>query len=75
MKNGKCPKCESTDVLRVAKRYPEPRGVVGVTLWSKVPVDDYICGACGFRETYISDLADLDKIKKKATAVEGKQAE
>ena len=74
MKNGKCPKCESTDVLHVEKRYPEPRGVVGVTLWSRVPVDDYVCGACGLRETYLSDLADLDKIRKNATTARKKQA-
>ena len=67
MKNGKFPKCWSTDVVHVEKRYHEPRGIVEVTLWSKVPVDDYICGACGLRETYLSDLADMEKIKKKAS--------
>ena len=75
MKNGKCPKCGSTDVLHVEKRYPEPRGVVGVTLWSRVPVDDYVCGACGFRETYVSNLAELDKIRKKAATSQGEQTE
>jgi len=70
MKNGKCMKCGATDVHHVEKRYPEPRGIIGITLWSSVPVDDYICGACGFRETYLSDLADMDKIKKKASVSE-----
>lgn len=75
MKTGKCPKCGSHDVLHVEKRYPEPRGVVGVTLWSRVPVDDYICGACGFAETYVSDLADMDKIRQKATLTQGEGSE
>ena len=72
MKNGKCPKCGSAKILQIAKRYPEPRGVIGVTLWSRVPVDDFICGACGFVETYLHDLEDLSKIKKKASATQAK---
>ncbi len=66
MKNRKCPKCGSADVLQVGKRYPEPRGVMGVTLWSSVAVDDFICGACGFVETYLHDMEDLGQIRKKA---------
>ena len=57
---------------RVEKRYPEPRGIVGVTLWSSVPVDDYVCGACGFVESYVTDLKDLDRIKKKASGTQTK---
>ncbi len=74
MKSGKCPKCGSADVLQVPKRYPEPRGVVAVTLWSSVPVDDFICGACGFVETYLHNMKDLDQIKKRAyTGSAGRQ--
>lgn len=67
MKNGKCPNCGSVSVHHVEKRYPEPRGIVGVTLWSRVSVDDYVCGSCGFVETYLSDMGDLERIKKKAS--------
>ena len=72
MKNGKCPKCGASSVHRVNKRYPEPRGIVGVTLWSSVSVDDYVCGACGFVESYLSDLKDMDRINKKASAAKAK---
>lgn len=68
MKDGKCPKCGSSDVLHVEKRYPEVRGIVGVSLWSRVTVDDFVCGNCGFVEKYLSDLADVEKIRKKAVS-------
>jgi ribosomal protein S27AE len=67
MKNGTCPKCGCACVYHVEKRYPEPRGVIGVTLWSRVPVDDYVCGSCGFVESYLNDLGDLEQVKKRAT--------
>ncbi len=67
MKNGKCPKCECNDILHVSKRYPEPRGIAGVTLWSRVPVDDYVCRSCGLVETYLHDMEDLRRIREKAT--------
>ena len=73
MKKGKCPKCESDDILLVSKRYPEPRGVIGVTLWSKVSVDDYVCESCGFRETYLHDMEDLGRIRKGASTA-GKES-
>ena len=66
MKKGKCTKCGSKDILVVTKRYPEPRGAIGVTLWSKVTVDDYLCGECGFRETYLHDMKDIERIRKAA---------
>ena len=69
MKTGKCPKCGSTEIYIAAKRYPEPRGVVGVTLWSSVAVDDYICSSCGFIETYLHDMDSIQKISRSGTKV------
>ncbi len=67
MKNIKiCPKCGSHDLLMV-KGYCGGYGtgnniMVGMTIFSAVPVHRYVCGSCGFTEEWI-DRADIEKVR------------
>lgn len=66
----KCPKCGSSDIL-YAKGYTGGYGAgsnifYGMTVFSAVDVDRYICGNCGFIEHYVrtGDIASLRSSKK-----------
>ena len=61
MKNGKCPKCNSTSV------YFKPYALDKITLdGTSVEYTDYVCTGCGFFEMYITDQAALSKIPVRA---------
>ena len=61
MKNGTCPKCNSTSV------YFKPYALDKITLDGKgVEYTDYVCTECGFFETYITDRDALGKIPVRA---------
>lgn len=72
MKNTKtCPKCNSTDVVRVngsVGSYGTGNNImIGATIFSAVNVNRYICCSCGFTEEWI-DKVDIDKIKYSSKA-------
>ncbi len=62
-----CPKCSSTDIVIVdgqAGAYGAGNNImVGMTVFSAVKVNRYICCGCGFTEEWI-DTKDIEKIKK-----------
>ncbi len=63
----KCPKCGGTDIL-YAKGYTGGYGsgsniMYGVTIFSAVDVDRYICGCCGYVEHFVREQ-DLDSLRK-----------
>lgn len=69
MKNtGKCPKCGGTDLILV----PGTKGAygagnniqLGMTIWSAVLVNRYVCANCGYSEEWI-DQKDLEKLKER----------
>lgn len=69
MKNTKkCPKCGGSEIIFLpgsAGAYGTGNNIMtGHTIMSAVPVDRYICAACGFSEEWI-DLDNMDKLKKK----------
>ena len=67
MKNVKiCPKCGSHDLFMV-KGYAGGYGtgnniMVGMTIFSAVPVNRYVCGYCGFTEEWI-DREDIERVR------------
>ena len=72
MKNAKiCPKCSSSDILIVdgyAGAYGSGNNIMtGMTIFSAVKVDRYICCSCGYTEEWIN-TKDMDKLKKSARA-------
>ena len=69
MKNTRiCPKCNGTEILRVdgnAGAYGSGNNIpVGMTNFSAVLVNRYVCCNCGFTEEWI-DKEDIAKLKKK----------
>ncbi len=72
MKNTKiCPKCNSSDILIVdgyAGAYGSGNNIMtGMTIFSAVKVDRYICCSCGYTEEWIN-TKNMDKLKKSTRA-------
>lgn len=72
MKNTKiCPKCNSRDIVRVdgyAGAYGSGNNImVGMTVFSAVKVNRYVCCSCGFTEEWI-DREDVKKLKNSSKA-------
>lgn len=69
MKSGVCPNCGSAEVHAGLKVVPKG-GVYGsntipISIWYGAILENYVCVACGYVESYISDPAKLRKIKEK----------
>ena len=69
MKNGsKCPKCNGEALLFIPG--PTDGGVfdnsvrIGLTVFSAVPVDRYVCCDCGYSEEWVN-VEDIPKLQKK----------
>ncbi|MFO1043002.1 MAG: hypothetical protein U0941_14525 [Planctomycetaceae bacterium] len=65
----RCSKCDSDDVLFVeAVRGGYGSGNViplgGITIWSSVKVNRFICMTCGFCEEWISSHADREALRR-----------
>lgn len=63
-----CPKCGSSDILRIpgsVGAYGVGNNIqVGFSNFSAVPVQRYLCCGCGYSEEWI-DREDIPKLKKK----------
>lgn len=72
MKDTKtCPKCNSSDVVRI-DGYAGPYGtgnniMTKSTIFSAVNVNRYICCECGYTEEWI-DREDIEKVKNSKKA-------
>jgi len=66
MRKGQCPKCGSADV-RTSSQVSNTGGHMGIqiTLWSYARLENYVCVACGYVESYIRDASKLRKITEK----------
>ncbi len=69
MKNGKCTKCGASDIQKVPYTNTH-RDSLFITGFSRVKLNEYVCCGCGLVETYLADMSNVDKIKKKCTKVE-----
>jgi len=69
MKKGACPKCQSKEVYSGArisvKSGMNQCNTIPITGWSIAPLDNYVCGQCGYVESYIAKEKHLLAIKKK----------
>ncbi len=61
-----CPKCGSYDIVVVdgyAGAYGAGNNIlVGMTIFSAVPVDRYVCCSCGYSEEWIR-REDMEKVR------------
>ena len=72
MKNTRmCPKCGSSDIVVVdgyAGAYGTGNNIMtGMSIFSAVNVNRYICCSCGFTEEWI-DKGDIEKVKESRKA-------
>ena len=69
MKNGVCPKCQSKEVYSGAsvsmKSGFNHSNTIPITGFMRAPLDNYVCGQCGFVESYIAKERQLAAIRKK----------
>jgi predicted nucleic-acid-binding Zn-ribbon protein len=74
MKNGICPKCNSSEVHArtnlTFKGGSYGSNSVPISFWVYAALDNYVCTRCGYVESYIADSNKLSKIKKQWTKVE-----
>jgi predicted nucleic-acid-binding Zn-ribbon protein len=68
MKRGICPKCGSTEVYAGTnvsfKSGTYSSNAIPVTFWHYAPLDNYVCADCGYVESYIADVAQLERIRE-----------
>ena len=69
MKTGTCPKCSSAEIFSgtgiALKKGPFGSNSIPVGLTSIAALDNYVCGECGYVESYISDPEKLTEISRK----------
>ena len=73
LKSGICPKCDSENVYSGAsiplKKGPFGSNAIPISLTSIAALDNYVCTACGYTESYISEAEKLSEITKKWSKV------
>ncbi len=76
MKSGQCPKCGSHDVFcNTNRKFPALNTMTvgtGIGVNRYACLDTYVCGTCGYIESYVAKLNDLNYIKEEWTKVEVK---
>ena len=69
MKSGICPKCSSYDVFSGAgvalKKGPFGSNSIPIGITSIAALDNYVCGECGYVESYVSESQKLVEISRK----------
>ncbi len=69
MKNGRCPKCDSSQVFSGADVFPKSGpftcNAIPISLTALAPLDNYVCFDCGYIESYISTAEDLETVRRK----------
>ncbi len=70
MKKGLCPKCGSREVYSGAdisfKRGMNNSNTIPLGGMSMpAPLENYVCGACGYLESYLYREKDLEAVRKK----------
>lgn len=69
MKENKCPKCGSTDIYAGIDVFPKSgpftSNSIPISLTSIAALDNYVCVACGYVESYVAETEKLKEISKK----------
>jgi len=79
LKTGICPKCSSHEVFSGAgiafKKGPFGSNSIPIGLTSIGALDNFVCKACGYVESYVSDPKKLAEISRKWDKIELEGAE
>ena len=69
MRNGVCPKCQSKEIYNGTKISPKSgwnnSNTIPVGELKTAALDNYVCGSCGYVESYVAKEKDLTVIRKK----------
>jgi len=69
MKNGICPRCQGKEIFNGTgvfyKSGMQHSNTIPVSLFRAAALDNFVCGQCGYVESYIAKEKDLAAIKKK----------
>jgi ribosomal protein S27AE len=69
MQNGTCPKCGSSDIFAGTAVFPKSGpfscNAIPISLTAMAALDNYVCGACGYVESYVSREEDIALIRRK----------
>lgn len=69
MKNGTCPKCGACEVHAGTEVFPKSGpftcNAIPIGLAAMAPLDNYVCVACGYVESYIASRRDMASIRRK----------
>jgi predicted nucleic-acid-binding Zn-ribbon protein len=68
MKSGICPKCSAESVRRLNSWFSY-RSVLAVGFFQTARLTHYVCGACGYHESYVERLTDLGAINERGEVV------
>lgn len=73
MKQGKCPKCGSTNVYTaddlLLKSGPFGSNTIPISLTAMAALDNYVCVDCGLVESYVAEKSMLKRIAMRWQAV------
>jgi hypothetical protein len=79
LKSGICPKCSSHEVFSGAgialKKGPFGSNSIPIGLTSMAALDNFVCAACGYVESYISDAGKLAELSRKWGKIEPEDTE
>jgi len=69
MKNGICPRCQGKEIFDgIGVSYKSgmhQSNTIPVSLFRMATLNNFVCGQCGYVESYIAKEKDLASIKKK----------
>jgi len=69
MKKGICPRCQSREIfsgIQVSNKSGNHfSNTIPLSLFRGAVLDNFVCGQCGYVESYIAKEKDLAAIKKK----------
>lgn len=66
MKNtGKCPKCGQTNIITIPAESRLYNAVSGMTAFTLVYCQRFVCGECGFVEQWMANEDDIKVLKKR----------
>ncbi len=69
MRSGTCPKCGSSEVYCGTevgyKSGSNYSNTIPISFWYTAALDNYVCGECGYVESYIAKESDLKRIREK----------
>jgi ribosomal protein S27AE len=69
MKNGTCPLCGAKEIYSGAavkgKAGMHDSNCIPVSIFRAAPLNNYVCGQCGYVQSFVAREKDLAAIKKK----------